>query len=156
MKIRSILLILTLLVGVATTATTWARCPCGCGRFSSQYFIIPQDSVISSISGTIISITTHRILVNSDIGIVSIYGYNSLLPFIPIQIGRHIVLATRTIISANGYKKIVIIGIIKNSKKIFLNRPVYCQINNYYRGRGMKDNFMNRKRGRIRRHWFIW
>jgi len=153
MKIKSILLILTLLIGVATTATTWARCPCGCGRFSSQYFIIPQNSVISSISGTIVSISTHRILINSDIGIVTIYGYSSLLSFIPVQIGMHIVLATRTIISANGYNKIVIVGIIKNNKKILLNRPVYCQVNNYYRGRRMKNNFI---RSRSRKHWFIW
>ncbi len=154
MKIRSILLslLLILLVGVATTATTWARCPRGCGRFRPFYVSIPNNNYYSTIKGRIIAITNQQLIIETAIGFVNI-AYNLFRPYPYPIIGRQVVIITEpSRLPPDKRKQIVIVGIIKNRKKYFLNRPIYCRIKHYYKYK--RKNFYNR---RIKnRYWLRW
>ena len=73
MKIKSILLtFLIVLIGVATTVTTWAKCPGGYRRYNPLFYNKPYNYTISRLKGRTIFISDHKIVISSNIGFVTI------------------------------------------------------------------------------------
>ena len=154
MNIKSILLTLILIIGVATTATTEACCPRGCGRFNPFHNNILYSSYYSTINGVIVAVTDQeQVIIKTYIGFI-IVPSNIFVDFSNSVIGRKItvltpILPTRT-------KRIVVIGIITHRKRRLFNHPVYCNVYAHYRykrNRWIRHSSNNKRLNRI---YWLW
>ncbi len=155
MNIKSILLALMFIIGVATTATTQACCPRGCGRFSPFHTNILYNSYYSTINGIIVAVTAQeQVIIKTSIGFITV-PYDIFINSSNLVVGREITIITK--IMPDRIKRIVIIGIIRHRKKTFFNHPVYCNIYNHYRYKRngwIRRHGFHKKRNKI--YWLIW
>jgi len=152
MNIKSILLAFILIIGVATTATTQACCPRGCGRFSPFHINILYNSYYSTINGIIVAVTAQeQVIIKTSIGFITV-PYNFFINFSDLEIGRKIKIITKTL--TNRIKRIVIVGVIRQRKKTFFNHPIYCNIYRYKKNVWIMRHSFHKKRNKI--YWSIW
>jgi len=155
MNIKSIFLTLILIVGIATTATTEACCPRGCGRFSPFHTNILYNSYYSTINGVIVAVTDQeQVIIKTSIGFITI-PYNIFIDFSNLIIGREITIITKVL--PDRIKRIVVIGIIRHRKKRLFDHPIYCNIYRHYRYKknGWKRHGFHNKRIKNRIYW-LW